>query len=67
MDFVIVRDSEGWRRVKWSIALDDLGDSVKTSLFLGSLIDRIVADGLFIGFRLMFVIYRSSVHQEKKK
>lgn len=56
IDFVIIFDSLGWRRVKWSIALDDLGDSVKMSLFWGSRIERIVAEGLFIGFLLIFVI-----------
>jgi len=58
IDFVIIFDSLGWRRVKWSIALEDLGDSVNMSLFWESRIERIVADGLFIGFLLIFVIYR---------
>lgn len=55
IDFVIIFDSLGWRRVKWSIALEDFGDSVKMSLFWESRIERIVAEGLFIGFLLMFV------------
>jgi len=61
IDFVIVRESLGCRRVKWSIARVDLGDSVKTSLFLESRMERTVADGRFNGFLLIFVIYRQHI------